>query len=79
MLLFSFLEIKIQNWRSFEKKGYFWPIFQLDFFSHQGKDTKIPSAHISLTYRTCTSEICAEGIPIPTSSNATSSNGHIVQ
>ena len=30
------------------KKGYFWPIFQ--FFSHQGKDTKIPSAHISLTY-----------------------------
>ena len=30
------------------KKGYFWPTFHI--FSHQGKVTKIPSAHISLTY-----------------------------
>ena len=39
---------KISKWRSFEKR----PIFDLlfTFFSHQGKVTKIPSAHISLTY-----------------------------
>ena len=36
------------KWRSFEKKGYFWPTFHI--FSHQGKVTKIPSAHISNTY-----------------------------
>ena len=30
------------------KKDYFWPTFHI--FSHQGKVTKIPSAHISLTY-----------------------------
>ena len=30
------------------KKSYFWPIFLI--FCHQGKVTKIPSAHISLTY-----------------------------
>ena len=30
------------------KRGYFWPTFHI--FSHQGKVTKIPSAHISLTY-----------------------------
>ena len=40
-----FLEIKFQN---LKKKGYFWPTFHI--FSHQGKVTKIPSAHISLTY-----------------------------
>ena len=40
---------QISKWRSFEKEGlYIWPTFQ--FFSHQGKVTKIPSAHISLTY-----------------------------
>ena len=39
---------QISNWRSFEKKGYFWPSFHI--FSYQGKVTKIPSAHISLTY-----------------------------
>ena len=39
---------KISKRRSFEKR----PIFDLlfTFFSHQGKVTKIPSAHISLTY-----------------------------
>ena len=31
-----------------KKKGYFDLLFT--FFSHQGKVTKIPSAHISLTY-----------------------------
>ena len=31
------------------KKGYFWPTFH-DFLAHQEKVTKIPSAHISLTY-----------------------------
>ena len=30
------------------KNGYFWPTFHI--FSHQGKVTKSPSAHISLTY-----------------------------
>ena len=38
---------QISKWRSFEIR----PIFDLlfTFFSHQGKVTKIPSAHISLT------------------------------
>ena len=40
---------QISNWRSFQKKGYLWPNFHI-FLSHQGKVTKIPSAHISLTY-----------------------------
>ena len=39
---------QILKWRSFEKKGYFDLLFT--FFSHQGKVTKSPSAHISLTY-----------------------------
>ena len=39
---------QISKWSSFEKKkGYFWPIFHI--FIHQGKVTKIASAHISLT------------------------------
>ena len=43
-----FFENQISKWRSFEKKkGYFWPTH---IFSHQGKVTKVPSAHISLTY-----------------------------
>ena len=39
---------QISKWHSFEK----WAIFDLlfTFFSHRGKVTKIPSAHISLTY-----------------------------
>ena len=39
---------QITKLRSFEK----WAIFDLlfTFFSHQGKVSKIPSAHISLTY-----------------------------
>ena len=43
-----FFENQISKWRSFEKKGYFGPTFHT--FSHQGKVTKIPLAHISLTY-----------------------------
>ena len=44
---------QISKWRPFEKKGYFDLLFT--FFSHQGKVTKISSAHISLTYiYTCT-------------------------
>ena len=39
---------QISKWRSFEKKGSFDLLFT--FFSHQGKVTKIPSAHISHTY-----------------------------
>ena len=39
---------QISKWRSFEKKVIFDLLFT--FFSHQGKVTKIPSAHISLTY-----------------------------
>ena len=38
----------ISKWRSFEKRVIFDILFT--FFSHQGKVTKIPSAHISLTY-----------------------------
>ena len=36
------------KWRSFEKSAIFDLLFT--FFSHQGKVTKIPSAHISHTY-----------------------------
>ena len=39
---------QISKWRSFEKRAIFDLLFT--FFSHQGKFTKIPSAHISLTY-----------------------------
>ena len=45
--LFCFFIIKFQNSTHLEKA-----IFDLlfTFFSHQGKVSKIPSAHISLTY-----------------------------
>ena len=39
---------QISKWRSFEKRAIFDLLFT--FFSHQGKVTKITSAHISLTY-----------------------------
>ena len=39
---------QISKWRSFEKRAIFDIFFT--FFSYQGKVTKIPSAHISLTY-----------------------------
>ena len=39
---------QISKWRSFDKRAIFDLLFT--FFSHQGKVTKIPSAHISLTY-----------------------------
>ena len=39
---------QISKWRSFEKRAIFDLLFT--FSSHQGKVTKIPSAHISLTY-----------------------------
>ena len=39
---------QISKWCSFEKRAIFDLLFT--FFSHQGKVTKIPSAHISLTY-----------------------------
>ena len=39
---------QISKWRSFEKRATFDLLFTL--FSPQGKVTKIPSAHISLTY-----------------------------
>ena len=42
-----FFENQISKWRSFGKKGDFDLLFT--FFSHQGKHTKIPSAHISLS------------------------------
>ena len=38
---------QISKWRSFEKRAIFDLLFT--FFSYQGKVTKIPSAHISLT------------------------------
>ena len=43
-----FFENQISKWRSFEKRAIFDLLFT--FFSYQGKVTKIPSAHISLTY-----------------------------
>ena len=39
---------QMAKWRSFEKRAIFDLLFT--FFSQQGKVTKIPSAHISLTY-----------------------------
>ena len=39
---------QVSKWRSFEKRAIFDLLFT--FSSHQGKVTKIPSAHISLTY-----------------------------
>ena len=39
---------QISKRRSFEKRAIFDLLFT--FFSHEGKVTKIPSAHISLTY-----------------------------
>ena len=39
---------QISKWRAFEKGAIFDLLFT--FFSHQGKVTEIPSAHISLTY-----------------------------
>ena len=39
---------QISKWRSFEKRAILDLLFT--FFSHQGKITKNPSAHISLTY-----------------------------
>ena len=39
---------QISKWRSFEKRAIFDLLFT--FFSHQGKVTKLPSAHSSLTY-----------------------------
>ena len=39
---------QLSKWRSFEKGAIFDLLFT--FFTYQGKVTKIPSAHISLTY-----------------------------
>ena len=39
---------QVSKWRSFEKRTIFDLI--LTFLNHKGKDTKLPSAHISLTY-----------------------------
>ena len=47
-IIVFFLGNQISKWRSFEKRAIFDLLFT--FFSHQGKVTKIPSAHISLTY-----------------------------
>ena len=47
-VIFLFFGNQITKWRSFEKRAIFDLLFT--FFSHQGKVTKIPSAHISLTY-----------------------------
>ena len=47
-LLFSFFKIKFQNGAHLKKRAIFDLLFR--FFSYQGKVTKIPSAHISLTY-----------------------------
>ena len=43
-----FFGSQISKWRLFEKRAIFDLFFT--FFSHQGKVTKIPSAHNSFTY-----------------------------
>ena len=48
IVLFFFLEIKFQNGAHLKKRAIFDLLFT--FSSHQAKVTKIPSAHISLTY-----------------------------
>ena len=48
IVLLFFFENQISKWRSFEKGAIFDLLFT--FFSHQGKVTSIPLAHISLTY-----------------------------
>ena len=47
-VIFFFFGNQISKWRSFEKRAIFDLLFT--FFSYQGKITKIPSAHISVTY-----------------------------
>ena len=47
-IIVFFFGNQISKWRSFEKRAIFDLLFT--FFSYQGKVTKIPSAHISLTY-----------------------------
>ena len=47
-LIVLFFGNQISKWRSFEKRAIFDLLFTC--FSHQAKVTKIPSAHISLTY-----------------------------
>ena len=47
-LIVFFFGNQISKWHSFEKGVIFDLLFT--FFSHQGKVTKIPSAHTSLTY-----------------------------
>ena len=51
-VIIFFLGNQISKWRSFEKRAIFDLLFT--FFSHRGKVTKIPSAHISHTHiHTC--------------------------
>ena len=53
---------QISKWRSFEKRAIFDLLFI--FFSHRGKVTKIPSAHISHTYTYFTHPIGFFALPI---------------
>ena len=47
-VIISFFGNQISKWRSFEKRAIVDLFF--NFFRNQGKDSKIPSAHNSLTY-----------------------------
>ena len=47
-VIVPFFGNQISKWRSFEKRAIFDLLFT--FSSHQGKVTKIPSAHFSNTY-----------------------------
>ena len=47
-VIVSFLKINFKMVLIWKKKSYFWPTFHI--FIHQGKDIKISSAHISVTY-----------------------------
>ena len=48
VIVLFFFGNQISKWRSFEKRAIFDLLFT--FCNHQGKVTKIPSAHISNTY-----------------------------
>ena len=47
-IIVFFFENQISKWRSFEKRAIFDLLFT--FFSYQGKVTKMPLGHVSLTY-----------------------------
>ena len=58
-----FFENQISKWRSFVKTGLFLNLL-FTFFSYRGKVTKIPSAHISLSYKILLTLLTFFALPI---------------